>query len=41
LFYSLIESAELAGFDPRGHLQEAALAALQGKGVTPPKPSVA
>jgi len=40
LFYSLIDSAKLAGIDPRGYLREAALAALQGQGVVLPEPPV-
>ena len=41
LFYSLIESAKLAGIDPRGYLREAAFAALKGQEVVLPKPSAA
>ncbi len=37
LFYSLIESAKLAGIDPRGYLREATLAALRGQGVVLPE----
>ena len=41
LFYSLIESAKLAGIDPRQYLREAALAALLRQEVVLPQPSAA
>ena len=36
LFYSLIESATLAGVGPRGYLREATLRAVRNPGTTTP-----